>query len=156
MIIAKIEKVLTSSPKTAPSPLRALLQELEEMKGGREFEEVCHRLRREAEKFLENLHQSRTSTLKEDWLRLANYNLRRVKEELLQLREVLARTEVRSTGFNPARLLKEIRQEGAMSEATWLMLTNHSDLRKCHSREVRTALARLSSLLQELRRVRNG
>ncbi|MEM2282391.1 MAG: hypothetical protein QXH26_02435 [Candidatus Hadarchaeales archaeon] len=156
MIVTKIEKVLTSSPKTASSPLRALLQELEEMEGGQEFEEVRHRLRREAWKFLENLHQSRNSILREDWLRLADYNLRKVKEELLRLKEVLARTEVRSTRFDPTKLLKEIRQEGAMSEATWLMLANHPDLRKCHSREVRTALARLSSLLQELRRVRNG
>jgi len=151
-----IERLLACDPKAAKKYLEPLLLKLEELEGDQYFQELLLSLKKEAKNLLEDLRHSQSSELREDWLRLAAYDLRRVRAELLHLRELLRVGKVKSREPEPGRLLREIYQEGGMSEATWLMVTNHPSLSRCRSGEARKTLLRLSSLLQELRRTRNG
>jgi hypothetical protein len=155
-IAVLIERLLACDPKAAKKYLEPLLLKLEELEGDQYFQELLLSLKKEAKNLLEDLRHSQSSELREDWLRLAAYDLRRVRAELLHLRELLRVEKVKSREPEPERLLREIYREGGMSEATWLMVTNHPFLSRCRSGEARKTLLRLSSLLQELRRTRNG
>ncbi len=155
-IAVLIERLLACDPKTAKKYLEPLLLKLEELEGDQYFQELLLSLKRRARNLLEDLRHSRSSKLREDWLRLAAYDLEEVRRELLHLQELLRGGKVKTREPEPERLLREIYQEGGMSEATWLMVTNHPSLSKCQSGEARKTLLRLSSLLQELRRIRNG
>jgi hypothetical protein len=154
-IATLIERLLTCSLEASERYLGPLLLELEELEGDG-FQDLLSFLKKGIKDLLEDLRHSRSSKLREDWLRLAARDLREVRRGLLHLRELIREGEVGTREPEPRRLLREIYREGGMSEATWLMVTNHPSLSKCRSGEARKALLRLSSLLQELRRIRNG
>ena len=154
-IATLIERLLTCSLEASERYLGPLLLELEELEGDG-FQDLLSFLKKGIKDLLEDLRHSRSSKLREDWLRLAARDLREVRRGLLHLRELIREGKVGTREPEPGRLLREIYREGGMSEATWLMVTNHPSLSKCRSGEARKALLRLSSLLQELRRIRNG
>jgi len=150
-----IEKLLSSGLKSAAKNLENLLLKLEGLEGDQEFQEFTLSLKKEVKTFLEDFHRSQHGLLRHDWLRIATYDLQNLKRRLIHLRELLRSDAVKSKELEPARILREIYEEGGMSEATWLMVVNHPSL-KNRSRETKKALLRLSSLLQELRECKNG
>jgi len=149
-----IRRLLNCDVKNAKKSLETLLLKLEKLKGDQKFQEFLLSLRKEAKVFFEDFHHSQFSSLREDWLRICIYDLQRLRRKLLVLQELLRSGVAKTEEPEAAKLLKEIYEEGGMSESTWLLVVNHPSLRDSSS-ETRKALLRLSSLLQELRTIKN-
>lgn len=145
-----IEKTLNSDVKAAEKYLRVLILKLEELEGNQEF---LGSLKEEIKNLLEDFRHTK-GLLREDWLRITKSDLRKLKARLAYLQELLRSGAVRTKGIDPRRLLREIYEEGGMSEATWMMILNHPSLERPSKKE-KEILLRLSCLLNELRKVKN-
>lgn len=136
--------------------------------------EVLPPLRAAASELTQSLLNSkRGGPLRGDWVRFAERDLVRLKDELLALREFMIeeadflrfaclRAQLRELGgTNPEKLFEELHEAGAISERTWvLLMAQPKSWRKAlKDRELSEQLARISGWLldlQETRRERVG
>ncbi len=119
------------------------------------------------------LNAKQSGSLRGDWVRFAERDLIKLKDELLALREFMIeetdflkfaclRAQLRELGgINPEKLFEELHEVGAISERTWvLLMAQPNSWRKAvKNRELSEQLARISGWLldlQEARRERVG
>jgi hypothetical protein len=136
----------------------------------RHLSEVLSPLRAAASELARSLSNAkRGGPMRGDWMRLAERDLVKLKDELLALREFMVReadflrlaclrAQLEGLGrINPEKLFEELHEAGAISERTWALLMAHpgSWQKALRDRELSRQLARISGWLfdlQELRR----
>jgi hypothetical protein len=126
-------------------------------------------LKAAAAKFLQSLLNARHGgPLRGDWVRFAERDFIKLKDEVLALREFLVeeadflkfaclRARLRNLSkLNPEKLFEELYEERAISERTWvLLMAQPNSWRKAlKDREVSGELARISGWLLDLQEVR--
>ncbi len=95
--------------------------------------------------------------LRGEWRRMADYEFRRLKEELSALRELLQERVGRHPPLGLKGLADEMREEGAIRESTWaLLLSSPWGREEMERREVREALLRVLRLFSEFRGLKEG
>lgn len=136
----------------------------------RQLSEVLSPLRAAASELARSLSNAkRGGPMRGDWMRLAERDLVKLKDELLALREFMTReadflrlaclrAQLKGLGrINPEKLFEELHEAGVLSERTWALLMAHPDSwhKALKNRELSKQLARISGWLfdlQELRR----
>lgn len=107
-------------------------------------------------------------SMRDDWMRFAERDLVRLKDELLALREFMVeeadflrfaclRVQLEGLGrTNPEKLFEELHEAGAISERTWVLLMTHpaSWSKALKDRELSRQLARISGWLLDLQEAR--
>lgn len=97
----------------------------------------------------------RSGPLRGEWERVANYEFRRLKEELSGLRELLEKRLEARRPPDLKELADEMREEGAIRESTWALLLSCAP-EGMERGEVREALLRVLRLFSEFRALKEG
>ena len=131
--------------------------------------EVLSPLRAAASELARSLSNAkRGGSMRGDWMRFAERDLIRLKDEMLALREFMLgeadflrlaclRTQLEGLGrINPEKLFEELHEAGAISERTWalLMAQPNSWQKALKDRELSKQLARISEWLFDLQEAR--
>jgi hypothetical protein len=134
------------------------------------FTNLLNSLTTQATKFLQSLGLSRASPLRDDWTRLAQLDLTKLKDELLELKEFLTtetdflklirlRSKLKHLGAtDPEKLFEELYHAKAISERTWILLMTQSNVwkRSLKDNEVFEGLSRVSEWFFDLEEVRRS
>ncbi|MDI6643331.1 MAG: hypothetical protein QMD95_04725 [Candidatus Hodarchaeaceae archaeon] len=116
------------------------------------------------------LNSKRGGPLRGDWVRFAERDLVKLKDELLALREFMVeetdflrfaclRARLRELGgANPEKLFEELHEAGAISERTWvLLMAQPNSWRKAlKDQELSRQLTRIAGWLLDLQEARRG
>lgn len=185
MVLAMVDGIIElppKNPRSAGKLWRKLDPTLELMLGAAELDAAHHARMRELVTLLRaaasELNQSLLNSkqggaLRGDWVRFAERDLVKLKDELLALREFMVeetdflrfaclRAQLRELGgANPEKLFEELHEAGAISERTWvLLMAQPNSWRKVlKNHELSKQLAQISGWLldlQETRRERVG
>ncbi len=181
-VLEAVDRILELSPSD-PSSARELWQRLDPMLegvlGATKIDAACHArmtklmtsLRTAASKLIQSLLNSRRGgPLRDDWVRFAERDLIKLKDELLALREFMVeeadflrlaclRAQLRElSGTDPEKLFEELHGAGAISERTWvLLMAQPGSWRKAlKDRELSQQLTRISRWLLDLQETREG
>ncbi len=181
-VLVAVDKIIELPPKDSRSAGR-LWRELdpmvELMLGAAELDAARHThmrelvvpLRAAASELIQSLLNSRRGgPMHGDWVRFAERDLVKLKDELLALREFMMeetdflrfaclRAQLRELGgANPEKLFEELHEAGAISERTWvlLMAQPNSWREAVKDRELSGQLARISGWLLDLQETRRG
>lgn len=113
------------------------------------------------------INYKRGGLLSADWVRFAQRDLRRFKDELMAFREFMLanadtfksslRTHRLSSDINMGRLVRELHDAQAIGERTFVLLTNYltqNSSKKIKCSETITQLSRISAYLSELHEIR--
>lgn len=143
-----VEKILSSDLRKVGRYLPVLVEELGKIEGKENFAVLRLAITESARKLQRDLYLSEHSELKEDWRRVATYELRRLKEMLTELNHMLLSGEVRACEVDPQKFLIELRRKGVITEQTWLLAKNHPQI-TWGRKEVRETFKKIVSLLEE-------
>lgn len=115
------------------------------------------------------INYKRGGVLSADWVRFAQRDLRRFKDELMAFREFMftnsdtfkssMKVRTLSSDINMARLIRELHDAQAIGERTFVLLTNYlaqNNSKKIKCSETIAQLSRISAYLSELHEIRTA
>lgn len=179
-VLTVVDRLLELPPREVSSAseiLPKLDNLLDALLGAAKFDAARHgrlvelvtSLKAAAAQFLQSLLNARRGgPLRGDWVRLAERDFIKLKDEVLALREFLVgetdflkfacmRARLRDLGrINPEKLFEELHEERAISERTWVLLMTQPNAwpKALKDREVSEELARISRWLLDLQEAR--
>ncbi len=179
-VLTVVDRLLELPPREVSSAseiLPKLDNMLDGLLGAAKFDAARHgrlaelvtSLKAAAAQFLQSLlNVRRGGPLRDDWVRLAERDFIKLKDEVLAFREFLVgetdflkfacmRARLRDLGrINPEKLFEELHEERAISERTWVLLMAQPNAwpKALKDREVSEELARISRWLLDLQEAR--
>jgi len=180
-VLAAVDGILEvpQDPSRANSLWRKLDKMLEQMLFAAKIDAARHQrlsevlspIRTAASKLTQSLaNAKRGGHMRSDWMRFAERDLIRLKDEISALREfmikeadflrfVCLQAQLEGLGrINIEKLFEELHEAGAISERTWaLLMTRQNSWQKAlKDRELSKQLARISGWLFDLQEARKG